>query len=126
MAYSSNAVDWGRRDPHTYEMMMAVLLSYLHPTAHRTDGAGGDGGRDVSFPGPQGLEIFELKSFTGRMNPTRWGQVKSSLARTALLKPSSWWLVLPIDFTPAEEGRFARIIGNYVFPCDYHGLTWLD
>jgi hypothetical protein len=106
--------------------MVAVLLSYLHPTAHRTDGAGGDGGRDVSFPGPDGLEVFELKSFTGRMTPARWTQVKGSLARAAQLTLSSWHLVVPIDFTPGEEARFGRLSGVYGFPCDYFGLTWLN
>jgi hypothetical protein len=106
--------------------MVAVLLSLLHPRAHRTDGAGGDGGRDVHFPAPEGVKIYELKSFTGRMNGTRWRQIAQSLSRAAQAHPRSWQLVLPIDFTPAEERRFAALIASYSFSCDYHGLTWLD
>lgn len=125
MGYRSSAVEWDM-DPHLYERMVAVLLNYLHPTAHRTDGAGGDGGKDVSFPGPAGLEIFELKSFTGRMTPARRRQVKRSLDRATQLKPASWCLVLPIDFTPQEEAWFAKLTAGCDFASDYHGLTWLD
>jgi hypothetical protein len=128
MAYDDFTVDWDKlsEDPHTYERMVAVLLSNLHPTARRTDGAGGDGGKDVWFPTPTGPEVFELKSFSRRMTPARWAQVERSLARAATLKTSAWHLVLPIDFTPAEEAKFAEVTAAYDFPCDYFGLTWLD
>jgi hypothetical protein len=128
VAYDDFTVDWEKlsQDPHTYERMVSVLLSNLHPAARRTDGAGGDGGKDVWFPTPTGPDIFELKSFSGRMTPARWAQVERSLARAATLKPSAWHLVLPIDFTPAEEGKFAQVTAAYGFPCDYLGLTWLD
>lgn len=128
MAYDDSAVDWGKlsHDPHTYERMVSVLLSNLHPRARRTDGAGGDGGKDVWFPTAVGPEIFELKSFTERVKPVRRRQIKRSLARAAQLHPSSWHLVLPIDFNLAEESWFAELTAPYSFYCDYLGLTWLD
>jgi hypothetical protein len=61
--------------------MVAVLISRIHPEAQRIDGSGGDGGRDVQLPLPTGLEIFELKSFTGRMTATRRRQVEKSLKK---------------------------------------------
>jgi hypothetical protein len=126
VAYDSFVVEWDKLDPQTYEVMVSVLLSNLHPDAKRTDGSGGDGGKDVSFPTPKGLEIFELKSFTGRMTPARWRQVEGSLARGRELEPAAWHLVLPIDFTPAEEAKFAEVIADSAFACDYFGLTWLN
>jgi hypothetical protein len=128
MAYDDYSVEWEKlsKDPHTYERMVSVLLSNLHPTARRTDGAGGDGGKDVWYPTPTGPEVFELKSFSKRMTPARWRQVARSLARAATLKPSSWHLVLPIDFTRAEEAKFAEVTVAFDVPCDHFGLTWLD
>lgn len=127
MVHTSGAIPWERVDSHTYERMVAVLLNSIHSSARRTDGAGGDEGKDVSFPGTSGHPVvFQLKSCTGRMNTSRWRQVKRSLKRAAELKPEAWHLVLPIDFTPAEEMEFKEIIAPYPFPCDYMGLTWLD
>jgi hypothetical protein len=62
MAYDDFSVDWQQlsQDPHAYERMVSVLLSNLHATARRTDGVGGDGGKDVRFPTPAGPEVFEL------------------------------------------------------------------
>ncbi len=77
-----NRVRWEDLEPGTYEDMVSVLISRLHPEAQRIDGSGGDGGRDVQMPTDDGLVIFELKSFTGRMNPSR-----------------RWW-TLPATSTP--------------------------
>jgi hypothetical protein len=98
-----------------------VALNYVHPQSRRTDGAGGDDGKDVHFPGQESVVVFQLKSCTGRMDPGRWQQVKRSLERAAELNPEAWHLVLPIDFTPAEEKRFAEITARFSFPCDYMG-----
>jgi hypothetical protein len=51
-----------------FEDMVSVLISRLHPIAERIDGAGGDGGRDVQLRSPGRLDLFEIKSFTGRLN----------------------------------------------------------
>jgi hypothetical protein len=126
MAYTNSAVEWEKLDPDTYERMVSVLLSRLHPDARRTDGAGGDGGKDVWFPTPSGPEIFELKCFTKRMSQSRWRQVTRSLTRAVELDPTSWHLTLPIDFNPTEEAKFASLTSGYPFPCDYRGLNWLD
>ena len=57
MAYANRAVSWDQLDDHTYELMVALVLNYRHPNSKRTDGAGGDGGKDVHFLGPDGLEV---------------------------------------------------------------------
>jgi hypothetical protein len=106
--------------------MIAVLLSNLHPTVVRTDGSGGDGGRDVHFPGPAGLEIFELKSFTGRFTSHRVTQVKRSFARARENHPVVWRVVCPIDLTRKEQDKFEAITAGSGIECHWLGKTWLD
>lgn len=124
-----NRIDWAdeRLGPNVYEDMVSVLISRLHTQAQRIDGSGGDGGRDVLLPLPTGLEIFELKSFTGRLSAgTRRAQVKRSLERAATHSPVSWHLVVPIDPTSRELDWFEQLTADYPFPCDWRGKTWLD
>ena len=111
---------------HVYEDMVSCLLSLLHPESRRIDGAGGDGGRDVRFPMPDGEHIFELKSFTGRMTKGRRPQVIRSLSRAAEFRPKSWSLVVPIDHTPGEDRWFQGLQEGVKFPIDWLGKTWLD
>ena len=122
-------IQWNDFEPQGYEDMVSVLLSRLHPDAQRIDGKGGDGGRDVQIvDGQDGpiTDAFELKSFTGRMNPVRRRQVKRSLKRAASLGPARWTLVVPIDPTPDEDDWFRELRKGYPFPIEWYGKTWLD
>lgn len=125
---TQNRINWSdpRISPAVYEDMVAVLISRLHTEAQRIDGSGGDGGRDVQLPLSSGLEIFELKSFTGRMTLTRRRQVESSLKNAAKHSPSAWHLVVPINHNPTEIKWFKELTENYAFPCDWLGQDWLD
>ena len=60
--------------------MISVLLSRVRQT-HRVDGSGGDGGRDCYFSDENGTDVYQLKSFPGRMNNARRQQVVRSLHR---------------------------------------------
>ena len=120
---------WNDFEPRGYEDMVSVLLSRLHPDAQRIDGKGGDGGRDVQIVDGQDdsiIHVFELKSFTGRMDPGRRSQVKGSLKRAASLGPARWTLVVPIDPTPGEDKWFRKLSKEYSFPIEWCGKTWLD
>jgi len=122
-------IQWNEFEPQGYEDMVSVLLSRLHPYAQRIDGKGGDGGRDVQIVDGQDdsiIHAFELKSFTGRMDPGRRSQVKRSLKRAASLEPARWTLVVPIDPTPAEDKWFRKLSKDYSFPIEWYGKTWLD
>jgi hypothetical protein len=125
---AQNRINWSdpRISPTVYEDMVAVLISRLHPEAQRIDGSGGDGGRDVQLPLQTGLEIFELKSFTGRMTATRRRQVEKSLRKAAEHNPKAWHLVVPINHNPAEIEWFRKATKDYPFACDWLGLDWLD
>jgi hypothetical protein len=112
-----------------YEDMVSVLLSRLHPDAERIDGIGGDGGRDVQLRTPQRLDLFELKSFVGRMaarGPNRRRQVEESLRTAARLQPDSWSLVVPIDHNKEELKWFDSLRREYPFPLRWYGRSWLD
>lgn len=111
-----------------YEDMVAVLLSTLQPEAQRLDGRGGDGGRDVQLREDGRLDLFELKSFTGRLGKEqgRRRQVENSLKTAAGLSPDSWTLVVPIDPTPDELAWFDKLKSQYPFPLSWRGRTWLD
>ena len=103
-----------------------MLISRVHPDAQRIDGSGGDGDRVVQAPTADGFVIFELKSFTGRMNATRRRQVKVSLERASQHEPAAWRLVVPIDPTPNKLEWFEHIEANYGFECCWLGECWLD
>lgn len=122
----SNRVRWEDLDPGTYEDMVAVLVSRLYPESQRIDGSGGDGGRDVVVPTENGLVVFELKSFTGRMNSSRRRQVEASLRRASEHEPVEWFLVVPIDPNPGELDWFTRVAEGYGFVCRWLGKCWLD
>lgn len=123
----SNRVNWS--DPAVtavFEQMIAVLINRLYPGSCRIDGSGGDEGRDIILPLQTGVEIFELKSFTGRMTTGRRAQVKASLTRAAEHNPQAWHLVVPIQATPKEGTWFRKLVSGYSFKCDWLGLDWLN
>lgn len=119
-------VPWADLDPGTYENLVATMLSREHPTARRVDGSGGDGGCDVAFPTASGEEVFELKSWTGRVTDSRRSQLKRSLDRARGRKPVAWNAVVPVDLTPKEQEWFDRLAAGVPFPCHWRGRTWFD
>jgi len=119
------AFDWNM-SADVYEDMMSCLLSNLNPTTLRIDGSGGDGGRDVLFDSPDGLQIYELKSFVGRMTAGRRAQVQLSLAKAAIHNPVGWELVVPINPTGGELKWLDGLRAKYSFPIGWLGKTWLE
>lgn len=118
-------VNFSRLSPAQYEDMVSVLLSRLRQ-ARRVDGRGGDGGRDCYFSDEQGTDVYELKSFTGRMGQVQRRQVERSLDRAMTDGPRSWALVVPIDPSPAEERWFGTLMARYPGTrLEWLGKTWL-
>ncbi len=113
---------------HVFEDMVSNLLSNLHPNAERIDGSGGDDGRDVQLRESGRLDLFELKSFTGRVSKEkgRRRNIEKSLKKAAELQPNSWTLVVPIDPTSGELTWFDGLKSKYPFPLTWRGRTWLD
>ncbi|GAB7192152.1 hypothetical protein NUM3379_28610 [Kineococcus sp. NUM-3379] len=111
------------------EEFVAVALGRAHPGIQRIDGAGGDEGRDMQYVAEGIREIYEVKSFTGRMSPrspNRRVQVERSLKKAAELNPTSWTLIVPIDPNPVEDRWFDGLRRQYPFPLEWWGLGWLN
>lgn len=123
---TSNRIHWNTVDRTTYDDMVSVLISRLHPSVQRIDGAGGDGGRDLLMHTDEGLVIYQLKSFAGRMDRTQRRQVERSLERASRHDPVEWRLVVPIEPTPKELEWFQSLVEQYQFRCVWFGKTWLD
>lgn len=102
-----------------------MLLSREFQT-RRVDGTGGDGGKDCYFSVEAGTDVYELKSFTGRMTQSRRRQVKRSLTRAMAQAPRTWTLVMPIDLTPAEQQWFDSLQADVSARLDWKGKTWLE
>lgn len=119
-------VGWEKVPRETYEKMVSVLISRLNPDALRIDGAGGDEGRDVQIRRGAQLDLFELKSHTGRVGPSQRAQIRESLKRASALESTTWTLVIPIDPTPRELAWFQNLQKTYSFPLHWRGRTWLD
>jgi hypothetical protein len=118
-------VDFSRLSPAQYEDMVSVLLSRIRQ-AHRVDGSGGDGGLDCYFSDENGTDVYELKSFTGRMNAVRRQQVTRSLQRALEKAPRTWSLVVPIDATPREQEWFGSLASGTATRLTWLGRTWLE
>ncbi|MBT2873544.1 hypothetical protein [Streptomyces sp. McG7] len=122
-----NSVRWADLDPAKTENIISVLISRLHTEVQRIDGSGGDGGRDVQVPLESGLVIYEVKSFTGRLDKSRKQQIKRSLKKAKNHNPEFWHLVMPLDLTPGELEWYDGLKSDYPFISEFtRGRTWLD
>lgn len=119
-------VHWETVDETTCEAMLKVLIKRLHPTVEAIDGSGGDGGIDLLMRTENGLVIYQIKSFTGRLSGNRRDKVGRSLGRASQHGPIEWHLVVPIDPTPGERNWFKNLTEPYPFTCDWDGRTWVD
>jgi hypothetical protein len=120
-------IRWRDLDAMKVERAIKSLILETHPGAWPIDGSGGDGGRDVCWNSPDGLVIFEIKSYVDRLGPTQKRNIKASLDTASQHQPVRWVLVLPLDRTPAELTWFDQLdAGHPGISLDWYGLTWLD
>lgn len=99
-------IRWEGLDPARVERAVKLLLRRLHPDAQGIDGAGGDDGRDIQGTGPDGLVIFEVKSYASRLTGSQKRKIRRSLAKAAAHSPVRWVVVVPLDPSPAEQSWF--------------------
>jgi hypothetical protein len=104
-----------------------MLIRELHSTAQGIDGSGGDDGRDIRWDSPDGLVIFEVKSYTERLgNPQKRG-IKHSLKKASRHKPICWVLILPLEPSPSEEKWFDNLRRDFApIELEWRGLDWLN
>ncbi|WP_173100613.1 hypothetical protein [Actinomadura verrucosospora] len=120
-------IHWKDLDPAKVERSIKILLRELHPDAQGIDGAGGDDGQDVRWESPDGLVIFEIKSFTSRLTNTQKRQIKRSLKQAKHHNPDRWILIVPLDPTPSERTWFNGINEEATTPAlEWRGLDWLE
>ncbi|MEV0149992.1 MULTISPECIES: hypothetical protein [unclassified Nonomuraea] len=114
-------------DPARFERAVKLLIRRLYPTAQGMDGSGGDGGVDSLLQTEHGSVIFEVKSFTTRLTPSRKRQIEKSLATAARHKPIAWRLILPLEHTPPEKAWFDGLQAQYpTILLAWQGIDWLD
>jgi len=116
-------ISWETFDPATVERVVSALLVRTVPGAQPVEGAGGDGGADVVAPLADGQHVYEIKSFTGRLDASRRRQILASLRTARDNRPEmrAWTLVLPTDLTPGEQRWFTGVLGDEVEV----SVTWM-
>ncbi|MEU1746619.1 hypothetical protein ACWD8I_03595 [Micromonospora arida] len=111
---------------------MKMLIKKIDPQAQGVDGSGGDGGRDSYVPtrylSGDGMRVYEVKSFTGRMTGSRRSQTKKSLAKAVRKHSlSEWVLIVPLEFSPAEIAWWESLEAQYPdVKLDRWCVDWLD
>ncbi|MEV4829213.1 hypothetical protein AB0K25_12925 [Micromonospora sp. NPDC049257] len=74
------------------------------------------------------MRVYEVKSFTGRMTGSRRSQTKKSLANAVRRhSPSEWFLIVPLEFSPAEIVWWESLEAQYPdVRLDRRCIDWLD
>lgn len=120
-------LDWDELDPARVERVAQMLLRDAFG-ATSIDGAGGDEAQDLRWDSPDGLVVFEVKSFKKRLASSQKAQVRRSLARAvALHSPARWVLVTRSNPTPGELAWLLSLAA--VAPgvsLEWLGRDWLD
>jgi hypothetical protein len=120
-------IRWQDLDPARIERAVQALIRRLHPFAQSIDGTGGDDGRDLIWRSPEGLVIFEIKSYTGRLSNSAKPKIATSLRKAAAHRPVRWCLILPLNQSPAELTWFDELRGRYPeCELEWRGRDWLD
>jgi hypothetical protein len=126
---STSIVPWLEYSAGQAEDLIAAVLIRTVQGAQRIDGAGGDDGVDVRAPADGGYEVYEIKSFHQRLTAGQKRQVSQSLL-TAIRRQAGmvgWTLVLPLDFSPAEDRWFTgQLAASTEIPLSWIGRTQLE
>jgi hypothetical protein len=122
-----DVLDWAELDPAKLERVAKILV---HQACGATgiDGSGGDRAQDLRHHGPDGLTIYEVKSFTKRLTNSHRRQITRSLtSAVAEHAPARWVLVIPLDPSPAEVDWFDTLRDRYpAVKLEWWGRFWLD
>lgn len=128
-------VEWTRLSGDEVEAVVAMLLCTEYPNAWRVRPGQGDGGVDVFVPLSDDRklrDVYQVKKFAENLTSSQKRQIKASFNKVLKTaddkqwKISSWFLVMPLDPTPANEEWFAKMTAPVSFPCHWVGLNRLD
>ena len=120
-------LDWDELDPTRVERVAQMLVQDVFG-ATSMDGSGGDEAQDLRLQTPEGLVIFEVKSFKKRLASSQKAQVKRSLLRAVELhSPIRWVLVTRSNHTPGELGWLQSLATHAPgVELKWLGRDWLD
>ncbi|MGY1618866.1 hypothetical protein ACI797_19165 [Geodermatophilus sp. SYSU D00691] len=120
-------LDWEGLDPGKVERVAQILVRDACG-ATSIDGSGGDLAQDLRRDSPEGLTIFEVKSFTKPLTSSQKRQITQSCQRAVdLHNPRKWVLVIPRNPTPAEYAWFEGLRGKFPgVELEWYGRDWLD
>jgi hypothetical protein len=120
-------LDWDDLDPAKVERVAQMLLRDVFG-ATSIDGSGGDLAQDLRWDSPDGLVIFEVKSFRKRLAGSQKRQVKKSLLRALELHaPVRWVLVTRSLPTPEELAWLQSLVPQGCgVTLEWYGRDWLD
>jgi hypothetical protein len=126
---ASPVVPWSDYTGSEAEALIAALLVRTIPGAQRIDGSGGDGGVDVRVRQDGEDHVYEIKGFHGRLTSGQKRQISNSLTTAVEHQPAMirWTLVLPLEFSPAEDRWFYDVLAKKAeIPIDWIGRTQLE
>lgn len=126
-------VEWSRRTPDEVENVISFMLCReFAPKANRIKSSQGDGGIDVRVPSGSGIDVYQVKSFTGNINSSRLRQIKHSFetllafAEEEELHISRWFLVVPENPTKEQLKWLEHLTSAADFPCSWRGLDFVE
>ncbi len=120
-------LDWDDLDPGRVERVAQMLVRDAFG-ATSIDGAGGDEAQDLRWESPDGLVIFEVKSFRKRLAGSQKAQVKRSLLRAVDLHAPAKWVLVSRSNPRAPELAWLQSLGELVpgVVLEWLGRDWLD
>lgn len=120
-------LDWDELDPARVERVAQMLLRDEFG-ATSIDGTGGDLAQDLRWDSPEGLVIFEVKSFRKRLAGSQKNQVKRSLQRAIEIHAPVRWVLVTRSLPTPEELAWLQALapqGGSV-TLEWYGRDWLD
>jgi hypothetical protein len=126
-------VEWTRLSGDEIESVLAIMLCLEHPLAIRVKPSVGDGGIDLRVPRSNGIAVYQIKGFTGRLTASRKNQITKSwkamnkYAEDNSLSLVEWVLVMPEN--PSKEALKwfdDELTAGVTFSCSWKGLDYVD
>jgi hypothetical protein len=126
-------VEWSRLSGEEVEAVLAIMLCREYPSAIRIKPSVGDGGIDLRVSRDDGIIVFQIKGYTGRLTATRKKHITKSLkkvkeyAEANSLTLSEWILVMPENPSKEAIKWFDEVLTvDTDFSRSWKGLDYVD
>jgi hypothetical protein len=125
-------VEWSRLSGDETEAVLGIMLCREHRTATRVKPSRGDGGIDIWVPEGDTAIVYQVKSYTGNIDPSRLAKIKKSwetlldYAAKNSITLSAWYLVMPENPTTGQLEWLGELTKGVGFPCIWRGLEYVD